>query len=432
MGSNGFSFPKEDTLDLRTLDGDFAVSITPSSSAEVTKQFKVTASKGSAFGAWIKGTGFTFRYDFTFDQAASGGSAVNWDDLPRVATGLEIVHPLWGTMLTKETGAGPILKHVIEFIGSGYQYAGDGARAQIAASDGDTTCSLYLTYPLCQRYMVRPQDMACWIGWLDQTLLNFTVGLSTTIAAVSTGAVIKTPTTLQCGLDYILDNKLEVPTLAFWHRYQHNAGTNTIRLNAMGSFGPKATKKVERLVGLHELMNVAGLGGATTADNVTRVLFEQRGMDRVVNVDFLVKNYLKVSGYPRGPKGGNGNNALHDLAGNPYTMAATPNGKLNDSNLMYFSLMAGSKGQEITKVWKFAGDLTLTQEYTTIPSSGAHLVVAQSIREFEPDMVNELKARAGLGQRPHDVPLANGDTIQDATSSGNSARNLQGLPRQVL
>lgn len=429
LGVASVFFPKEDSLDLRTQDGDFSVQITPSASAETTKQFKVAASKGSAFGAWIKATGITFRYDFTFDQAASGGSVVNWDDLPRVVTGLEIVHPLWGTLLTKETGAGPILKHIIEFIGSGYQYAGDGARAQIAAADGDTTCSLYFTYPIVQKFMSRPHDQAMWIGWLDQTLLNFTVGLSTAIATVSTGAVIKGTNTLQCSMDYILDNDLEVPTLAFFHRYEHNAASNTIRLLSMGSFGPKATKKVERLMGLYELMNVAGLGGATTADNVTRILFEQRGMDRVVNVDMLVKNYLKVIG-PRGG-GSLGTTPLHALAGNPFTMAATPNGALNASTLMYFPLLAPGRRMEVTKAWKFAGDLVLTQEYTTTPTSGTHKVVAHSIREFEPEMVRELMARAGRGDRPRDVPLADGNALHSEVAKGGN-RKFQGLPRKVL
>jgi hypothetical protein len=428
-GALSVYFPKEDSLDLRTQDGDFSVAITPGS-AEVTKQFKVTASKGSAFGAWIKGTSFTFRYDFTFDQAASGGTAVNWDDLPRVSTGLELVHPLWGTMLTKETGAGPILKHVIEFIGSGYQYAGDGARAQIAAADGDSTCSLYLTYPLAQRFMIRPTDQACWIGWLDQLLMNFSVGAASTIAAVSTGAVIKTPSTLQCWMDYVLDNKLEVPNLAFWHRYEHNAGSQTIRLLSMGSFGPKATKKVERILGLYELMNVSGLGGATTSDNITRFFFEQRGVDRVTNVDAVVKNYLRVVGYPRGPKGGNGNNALHDLAGNPYTMAATPNTTLNASTLMYFPITAPGRQMEVTKAWKFAGDLTITQEYTTTPTTGSHKVVAQTIREFEPAMVKELLARAGKTSASVDVPLANGNSSATEIKKGGP-RKLQGLPRSA-
>ncbi len=430
-GGPAFSvfFPREDVLDLRTPDGAFSVAITPGAT-EQPAQFKITGDKGSWAGSWLKATGLTTRVTFTFDQAASGGSTVNWDELPRILGGLEILHPLWGTMLTKETGSGPILKHLIEFIGMGYRYAGDDARAQIASTDGDTTCDLYFTYPLAQRCMIRPTDQATWIGWLDQTLLNVTIAVSTAIAAVSTGAVIKTPTTVKMGLDYVLDNDLEVPTLAFWQRYTHNAGSETIRALGLGSNGPRATLNFERILGIYELFNVWGFGGTTTSDIITAVFLEQLGLSRVTNVDMLVKNYLKVIGF-HGPKGGNGNNALHALAGNPFTMAATPNNALNASTLAYLALRAPGLQQEITKAVKFAGDLIVTQSYSTTPSSGQHILVVQSIREFTPDMVRELRARANRAGAGEDIPLANGGSLAGAAKK-RGARGMRGLPRAVV
>lgn len=424
-------FPKEDTLDLRTPDGSTSVAITPGA-AEQTVQFKITGDKGSFAGGWMKATGITFKNTFVFDQAAAGGSAVFWDELPRVIAGLEILHPLWGTMLAKETGSGPILKHLIEFIGSGYEYAGDGARAVIASTDGDTTCDLYVTYPIAQKCMVRPTDQACWIGWLDQTLLNFTQAISTRIADVSTGAVIKTPCTVKAGLDYIIDNHLEIPTIAYWARYTHNAGSELIRALGLGKGGPQNTKLVERLVGIYELFNVFGFGATTTSDNVLAVFCEQLGLTRVTNVDFIVKNYLKLLGPVRGPKGGNGTSALHALAGNPYTMGATPSNALNISTLGYLALRAPGLRQEITKVPKFAGDLMVTQTYTTTPSSGSHILVVQSIREFVPEMRKELLGRANRAGASENIPLADGTPLTPATAKKNGgARGLHGLPRSI-
>jgi hypothetical protein len=425
-------FPKEDVLDLRTPDGAFSVAITPSSSAEQQAQFKITGDKGSFNGAWLKATAITFHVTTTFDQAASGGSTVNWDELPRIVGGLEMLHPLWGTLLTKETGSGPILKHLIEFIGMGYRYAGDDARAQIASTDGDTTCELYFTYPIAQRCMVRPTDQACWIGWLDQTLLNFTVAISTAIAAVSTGAVIKTPTSVKAGLSYVLDNDLEVPTLAFWQRYVHNAGSETIRALGLGSNGPRNTLGFERVLGLYELFNVWGFGGCTTSDNITAVFLEQLGLSRVTNVDLFVQTYLRCLGF-HGPKGGNGANALHAMAGNPFTMASTPNGTLNASTLAYLALRAPGLMQEITKAVKFAGDLIITQSYTTTPSSGQHIIVCQSIREFTDDMVRELRARANRAGAGNDIPLANNGSLGGAMAKRkNNGNAFKGLPRSVV
>jgi hypothetical protein len=422
-------FPREDVLDLRTPDGAFSVSITPGAT-EQPAQFKITGDKGSFAGAWLKATGITIRNTITFDQAAAGGSIVNWDDLPRVMSGLELLHPLWGTMLTKETGSGPILKHIIEFVGSGFQYAGDDARAQIPSTDGDTVCDLYFTYPIAQRFMVRPTDQACWIGWLDQTLINFTQAVATAIAAVSTGAVIKAPTTVKVGLDYVLDNDLDIPTLAFWQRYTHNAGSETIRALGLGSNGPKATMNFERILGIYELFNVWGFGGCTTSDIITAVFLEQLGLSRVTNVDMMVKNYLKVLGGPRSPKGGIGATVPHAMAGNPFTMAASPNNALNASTLAYLALRAPGRQQEITKAPKFAGDLIVTQTYSATPNSGQHILVVQSIREFTPEMVTELQARANRAGAPRDVPLANGGNLAVATKK-RGARGMRSLPRSV-
>jgi hypothetical protein len=422
-------FPREDSLDLRTPDGSFSVTMTPGA-AEQPAQFKITGDKGTFGGGWLKATGITKCLTTVFDQAASGGSAVFWDELPRVIGGFEMLHPLWGTMLTKETGSGPILKHLIEFIGHGGQYAGDDARAVIAAADGDTTCDLYVTYPFAQRCMVRPTDQMPWVGWLDQTLLNFYLAPSTAIAAVSTGAVIKATTSLRMGLDYVLDNDLEIPTLSYWQRYTHNAGSETIRALGLGSAGPKGTKGVERLVGIYELFNVWGFGGCTTADNITAVFLEQLGLSRVTNVDMLVKNYLKTLGGVRSPKGGNGASALHAMAGNPYTMGATPSNRLNASTLAYLPLRAPGRDQEITKVPKFAGDLVVTQTYTSTPSSGQHILVVQSIREFTTEMARELAARANRSGAKVRVPLADGSTEQMALAT-RTPSGLQGLPRKV-
>jgi hypothetical protein len=279
--------------------------------------------------------------------------------------------------------------------------------------------------------MVRPTDGACWIGWLDQTLLNFNQAVSTAIAAASTGAVIKAPTSVRCWLDYVLDNDIEIPTLGYWQRYVMNAGNETIRALGLGSAGPKNTKPIERLVGIYELFNLLGLGGCTTSDNITGVFAEALGISRVTNVDGLVKNFLKNTGSLRSPKGGNGASALHAGAGNPFTMGATPSNALNASTLAYLPLRSPGRMQEITKAPKYAGDLTWTQTYTTTPVSGQHVIVVQSIREFTKDHANDLAARANRAGAPMAVPFANGEGLGTAYSKRGPS-GLQGLPRKLL
>jgi hypothetical protein len=422
-------FPMEYPMDLKTDGGDTNVAITPGT-AETQKTFKITSPKGEVNGGWIKPTAIHIDLLVGLDQTGSG-STINADELPRVIAGLEIQSPLFGTILTKETGFGPYLKHILEFVSGGYQYD-EGCRAQIAAADGDTAVRLYTTYHFAQRGFCRPHDFAPWIGWLDQTLITYHAGVTTALDAVSTGVVLEATSNLSMQLSYIVDNHLEVPVLAHWKKYTHNAGSNTIKmLDVGGEAGLNGVQKYTRLAGLYECFDQLGMGGPDGADNITQIVCEQLGISRTVNIGAMVRNYLRLIGNNRGPKGGVGaSTPLHDGAGNPYTMAAAPNGALNASTLAYMAITSPGRMAEITKIVKIAADLELTQTYTTTPSSGSHVMIALGIREFTPAKKKELQARANRLGRPVSVPLADGNKETDVIKPSN-ARQFLTLPRRI-
>jgi len=436
VGAAGWNFPVPYSADLKS-DGASVVTLVPSSSAEVPATFKIEGFAGHVGGAWQRATAICGRLRTVLDQPAAGSSTINADQLPRVIGGLEILSDTFGTLLTKETGTGPVLKHLIEFVGQGYAY-GDYPRAQIAAADGDTTVDLYFCYPFAQLYLKRPHDTTPWVGWLNKTVINFSLAVSTALDGVSTGAVLKASTTLQMWLDYHLDQDLELTTLPYWQQYTRSANGNTIMLENIGAAkGLKGVEPFSRILGVFEHTDQAGMGGPDGADNLTEFYCPALGIQRLVNVDSLFRAYRAYAIRRSAVVGGNGTSALHNGAGNPETMAATPSATLSSATAMYIPIRAPSADLEVTKAPKLRGDLEITQRYTTTPSSGTHRFTFLELKQYTKDMKQELKARANRAGNSTQPVLADGSDIEDVYSDTNprrinSASRLATLPVEIV
>lgn len=428
------TFPTPYPMDLKS-DGATQVSLTPGT-AEVTSEFKIGGVKGHHQGAWMKAVGIGGRLRVGVDQPSSGSSVINWDQLFRIIAGLEISSPRFGTLLNKESSPGPVLKHLIEFVGLGYSYC-DYARAQIAASDGDTAVDLYFYYPIAPRYLTRPHDAAPWVGWLDKTIVKFFLGTTTAIDAVSTGAVIEATSNLQMWMDYILDNDLEIPTLSYWQRYSRAAaGGSTITLEGVGAKkGLKGVEDFDRIAVLAQHCDVAGFGGPDGADNITRVYIPMLGLERLTNVDAIFAGYRAQCIRRPVHVGGNGTSALHDGAGNPETMAAAVNAVQNSATAMYVPLRMPSPDQEVTKLPKFYGDLEITEEFTSAPSSGSHVFTIGSIKQLDVSAKRDLLALAGIRGATATKRLADGSdyraVVGSAPSQYNNRRRFAGIPDEI-
>lgn len=389
-------YPSSWVLDLKS-DGKSQQSLTPAT-GEVPISFRVEAQKGNVQKSWVVSRGFSGRLRVGFDQAASGGSAVNWDRLFAAIAGVEVKSDVFGTMVTKEVSAGMILKHLIEYVANGYVY-GDYARAQIASTDGDTAVDLYFTIPHTQNFLYRPQDTGIWLGWLANTEIKFYLNTTAALDAASTGAVLEATSNLQMWCDYDVMSDVDIPVLPYWALHTQNAGGNEIIIRGLG--GEQGLKGVNggdkggfRLAGLFELMNVGGLGGATTSDNITELQAIQLGQDRFANIDALFYRYRKLTG--RGaPRSSNGTSAAHDGAGNPELLSATPNATMNSATAMYVPIMAPSKGQQLTKLPKVYGDISLIQSYTSAVTSGQHKVASFGFYELSDAAKGDLMRRAG-------------------------------------
>jgi len=435
----GWAFPTPLHFDLKNDGSNTQIALTPGTQ-EQQAAFTIQGVRGYVGTAFMRATALAGRLRVGVDQPASGGSAIDWDQLPRVIAGLQIESKHFGTLLNKESSGGPALKHLIEFIGQGYAY-GDYARAQISSADGDTAVDLYFCVPFAQGWLVRPHDTTPWVGWLDKTIVTFYLNTTTALDSVSTGAVIEATCNVQMWLEYHLDNDIEIPAIPVWQRYQRAAaGGNEVILEGVGL--QKSMQKVEqydRIAGVYDHGDVAGFQGADGPDNVTEYYCPALGIDRTVHVDAFFRIFRAYCIKRATHVGGRGNNALHDGSGNPETMAGGGNSGMNTSTAMYIPVRSPAPASEITKLPKFAGDLPITKRYTTAPSSGNHTFHVLSIRELTNQARGELLARAGLSGAKLTKKLADGSSIQDIADFGpngdpakyNNARRFRGLPDHI-
>jgi hypothetical protein len=416
-----WNFPLPQSMDIRS-DGKIAQTLVPAAT-EQTVEYKITATKAAAANDYKRVAALCGRLRTVFDQAAAGGSVVNWDELFRVIGGLPIDSPTFGQIIDHDSSIGPVLKHLIEFMGNDYRYA-EGARAQIAAADGDTTVDLYFSFPFAQRNFTRPADMMPWLGWLENTIAKFCLATSTTIASVSTGAVIKATTTVQMWLDYVVDKTVDAVSLPYWRLFKQAAtgGTTFLLSNVGANDGWKKMQEWIRLAGIFLLSSNLGMGGTDTADNITAFQCERLEIDRIENIDALVRKYKAMVGGHAGPTAGIGaTTPVHDNASNPETMAATPNATLNSSTLGYLPLLAAGRQTQMTKLPLWKGDLLMTFGFTSAPSSGEHRAMVYGIRALTRPDAEQLLAQAGC--KPQGRAFAG-----NAPGGAHSEKRFVGIP----
>ncbi len=407
-----------------TSDGGTSVALTPGA-AVVNAEFLVTAPKSAVGDNFPLAMAIVGRLRFTFDQAASGGTAVNWDDLARVIDSIDVQSPVLGNTHPKDSFPGPVLKHVVEFTSQGYTYA-DGARAQIAAADGDTTVDHYFVIPYANELLRKPHHCAPWIGWLVNTKVKLYLAASTVFDSLSTGAVTKATTNVQMWVETVIASRPHLPTLAQFHLYESPAaGGTTATLIGIGmANGLSDVKEGSRLAQLFELTDVKGMGAADGADNITSVTIPQLGLDTVTNVDAFFAAYRRAMGGHRGPVSGVATTIVADRAGNPEGMSATPNGVMNTATAMYTPYRFMGRDAELTKIPKFVGDLKIVRSFTSNPASGRHRFVTLEFRELGEQKKGELKERAG---RSRNAPTSK---IMLTPGKLNGRGDLGGLPEE--
>jgi len=380
---NGTRIP----MDMVVVNGGGAKTstLTPSSSNTQKVQFQLPPdAKLNPHNDWACFDGFRVKVTTTFDQAASGGSNVNADQLACILKSVRYQNnDVFGVMMDDQVYTGPRAKNIIERVSNGYEaYGWD--RAQIASTDGDSTVTFYLKLSFGTANVdIGPEAFYHWLGWHKNGLLDVTLDVSTAIAQFSTGAVIKSNTVISAEVLPVALRNPPLPLLAAWKQYTSPvvSGANQIVLRNFGD--PQSLKnasKQVRVATIVELMNVLGLGGVSTADTITSFWSDQLNQPKCENLDFLMMEFRDLIG------GHVGSANLHDGAGFPQTMAATPNGSIDVATLVGYFWRYSTQRQQIANLmrWTVPADLTYYRDQPSGgPSSGLHVILSQEIHEID-------------------------------------------------
>jgi hypothetical protein len=418
------------TLDVYADGGASAVSVTPGAAVQPV-EFTVQAPKAGVDGNWPLAMNIMVKTSIVVDQPSSGGSTLELDETTVIMDSYNVNSPLLGLTHPRDTYTGPIAKNIAEFFSAGFT-SSDGGRIQVAAADGDTTLVLYQLLPFAHEAFERPHHFAPWLGWLNATKINAYVAASTAIASFSTGAVTKTPCTVSCWIEYVVSSELIMPGFAQYHLYETPAsGGTTALVNGIGTQNGMADVKDGcRLAMLLELMSINGMGGATTADNVTSVNIPQLGLDQTFNVDSFFSAFRRAIGGHRGSIAASVTEPYTDRSGPPNIVATDVLTNLNAAGALYIPWRFPGRDQQITKLLRFFGDLKVTRSFTSVPSSGKHRFVTCELREFGPAKKKEMIGKTGKTSYVLKRIFENGNPY--AVDLERHPNKVRGLPERVI
>lgn len=384
-------------LDLKAGGTSASASVVPGSSAIGTSFSAPTIKQAIGTDNWPLCRGIMCKTVVVLDQAASGGAAINWDELFRINDSFNVNLPQIGLTHDRNVFTGPVAKHVAEFFACGYRYC-DNARAQIAAADGDTTVTLYTLLPFTNECVEDPEAFWVWVGWMRDMELTYSIAAAATIGAASTGAVTKAPCTLTAWLECYVAPQPVLPAISQWNKYTTNAasGQPLAILQNVGLSGNGIDVEARsRLAAVIELMSPLGLGGASTGDLFTSFGCPELGQDQTANIDGFLTSFKSLLGH-RGPASLSSAIAIHDGAGDLHTMAGTPNGSPFSNTLKFIPWRFMSLFGRIEYAPKVSGNITLNRGFTAAPSTGLHVVITNEIRQLTAGKMATLQAATGL------------------------------------
>lgn len=325
--------------------------------------------------------GWRIGVQFVFDQAASGGAAVNADKLKKILNTLQIQSENLGVPFAAQHNKGAVVGHFDQVLANGYLDP-QPHRAQLAAADGDTTCYYECILPVALGCFAIPEDFALPPCLFSPGQLVINGFKSTVYDGDSTAAVIKTVVVTAEAL-YILTQD---PTIGVPHQfaeYTPPGASNNPELTGVGtSKGINGECLDGRVAGLAALVVLSdatgiGLGGADGVDIFTGIDIPALRIRNHTDPRAFMRNARITMGQTNcGHRAGNGTTIEHDAADGLYTQASTPNDPL-DSQAKWLPIVMPSLGQQTSKCHNWAAGSPLKINFTT---SGA---VANVFRTLE-------------------------------------------------
>jgi hypothetical protein len=416
--------------DLSAQGGGKTISITPGAAPQ-NGRFLFSGAPPRTGKLWNLMTAINIRIVTTLTEPTAGGTQLYWDALFNMIASVRVNCKLFGDLFVQQFISGTIAKHLVEFLGNGYCY-GSVARQVIPATTASTTVELDISLPISQYWNDKPNLFALWNGWFEGGYLDFLFAANSAIGAFSTGAVSATPTTVYAWIEYQPSKELIIPPICHWRQYyQAASGGTRVLLQGVGNDGGlQGTIDGARLLASYYLTSNLGMGGTTTADNITGIASPWRDQELTNNVDGFFRQYLRTN--LRGVRGTIGGiaaaTAQPDFGTHPYLMGTEQAGGLNSANAYVMPLVAPVRGQDITKLQRVRGNYPIDFQFTTAPTTGQHVVEQCELKEFTDAKKAELIIAAGLD--PNKVNLKR--KLAKKNTRVPSADKLFCIPQSVV
>lgn len=418
-------------IDVKDKGGSRTLSATPGNSVQYQvngQQSRIGAGKGGA-GLYNCVRAIIIECAITVVRLSGGTTPIYADQFPRVLSGVGLTTNLFGTLLDPTYCTGMVVKHITEFFGRGYQYEGTN-RSPIPGADGTYTRTFELAIPFSQELNDFPDDMAMWLGWLDEAQLELFVSSAAQPFGIS--GVTITSVSFKCTLETIPQRNIIVPPFMATRRYQQtaSAASNGPVLTNVGSAGGlEGADDAARLDALLFAHQAGGFTGSGTADQVTQVAMPWRDQAVTQNINAIFDRFLRAT--KKRPQLGYTPSVTLDVHDDPapYAMPTNPGtGGLADANARYTPLVFSAQGSLISYMQKVKGNVPLDGMQFSADQTNQFVVYTRELKQWSGDKCSEMLAAAGID--PGRVALV--PKLGRKNNKKVDPAKLFCLPRQVV
>jgi hypothetical protein len=383
-------------IDLKTEGGSKSVTVVPGGSVTLNinaQQSRIGAAGGgrglynTIRGVWVRGSMIVVR--------SSGGSTVVYaDQFPRAVKSINWQNPLLGTLVDPTVMNGMVAKHIGEFFGMGYHFAGVN-RQPIPGSDATYTRTFEIYIPLADDLNEFPDHFNHWLGWHDEAFLELFVEDAAQPFGLS--GVTITSVTFSAELDMVPMGELIIPPVAVVRKYEQTAasGSNGPQLIGVGNNGAlQGFDDASRLMAMLFAHQTGGFVGSGTADQISSLTLPWRDQAQTTLPEFLFARFLRGTGKPNRMGAATGQDLFDNTP--PYSMWANPGtGPLNDASARYTPFVWPEKGNLISQFQKVKGNYPIDMVFSA-NQSGTFRVYTKELKQISQQKASELCAAAGI------------------------------------
>jgi len=356
--------------------------------------------------------------DLSINQPASGASTINYDKLAKAIESVGLWLPEIGYYFPHQHTAGALQVNVNQVIANGYRRRGI-QDAPVPTTDAVHARTVRLELPFALPILTEEMDTSFPMALLEGGRLEVKIAANTIFGTDSTGATLDN-VVLRAWIEAIPVSKMWVPGLYGFRSYSMGGGVSNYRIDGIGSSGLSIAQEGCGLAAIYMILNPAGLGlgGSTTADNVTGLNSPDLDIPDLNHLPALYEMFERQI------------DAENNTATRwPYSASTSTFGNGKVSGAMILPIRMPTRGQFLSRMRRINRDKDLKLKYTfTTPPSG----------EMKHGTLEFYAPTAKLEQMVREAYKLGGDTITaPKTASGKpisdgTLHSLRYGPRQVF